>query len=211
MKKVYLSTLILSLYVLTIFSCSKSNEEIDQSASQSDFYESLQGQDYLDYYSTPSIFFNVARVDEEAQTVSGWFVVREGAIYKYETTVEKYSAIDPVIMISRLERLKDIGQATNRSIDLVELVKYYKKTRNAADGDFKFEDTETTPSTSIFFNAYDLQLGNGNCLYCPVSQVSRDENAQLVLKTIGRTVTGAINVPTAREIVQWMNEIDESL
>lgn len=202
--------LLLTICTVAIFSsCSKDNEP-DRSTEQSDFYQNLRGQDYIDYYNTPNVFFNHAKVNESDQTVNGWFVDVEGKLYTYETTLEKFPVIEPIIKINRISKLQDIGQLTDQTIDLNELVDYYKKTRNAANGDFDLGHGDAGAPVSYYFNAYDLQLGNGACLNCPVSQVSRDENAQLVLKAEG-TLNGAIDFPDAREIVEWMKTIDERL
>jgi len=204
-------TLLCSLiFTLALFSSCSQDNEPDRSTEQSDFYENLKGQDYLDYYSTPNVFFNLAKVNEADQTVNGWFIDVEGKLYTYETTVEKFAVIDPIIKINSISKLQDLGVFSSKTIDLEELVEYYKKTRNAANGDFDLGHGDAGANTSYYFNAYDLKLGNGACLNCPVSQVSRDENAQLVLKAEG-TLNGNIDFKDAREIVAWMTEIDESL
>lgn len=208
MKNIFLPALFLSVSILTFFSCG--NEEIDQSTAQSDFYQNLEGQAYIDYYDTPDVFFNFAKVDEETQMIKGWIIPTDGKVYTYEIPVEEFSVTEPILKRIRVERLTDIAVESDRTIDLTEVVDYYKKTRIAADGDFELGHGEPTAATSYYFIAYDLQLGNGACLNCPVSQVSRDEVAQLVLKADG-TLDGALDSSTADKIIEWMTGIDESL
>ena len=63
-----LAVLFLSIFVLSLTSSCNRENEPDRSTEQSDFYENLQGQEYLDYYTTPNVFFNMAQVNESTKS-----------------------------------------------------------------------------------------------------------------------------------------------
>ena len=204
MKNFLLSIFTLSLIIIS--SCAKD----DATNTEPIDYANLTGEQYLSLYTTPDIFFHYARFNENDESVTGWFVDNEGQVYTYDVETEVFDTDGPIIKKSRLSALIEKANLTDRQIDLDDLVEYYKKTRAAASGDFDLGHYDVTATSTTFINAYDLQMGSGDCYNCPTTQVSADENAQIVLKASGRT-NGEIDHPAADEIRAWLNDLDEDM
>lgn len=198
--------LLLPFFALLLFAaCNKQEAPEPQGID----YNNLEGQDYIDNYTTPDIFFSTATKNLESGAISGWYLDIEGKIFTFDYEDSRFPVDGEFFGKNRFRYLTESAVFSGKAIDLVEVVDYYKQTRIAAQGTYETSENDLQNQTIKYYNAYDLLMTIG-CETCPVSAVSEDDIRQVNLKMEGGQ-NGLIDNSVAKSITNWMDTISEQL
>lgn len=203
MKNSYLSTIILAVTIILFTSC-------EQKQISTYVPQVLTGEEYLDNYLTPTVLYSFLQMDEETKAVTGWLINNEGRIFDINLDKNPIELFESEISAIDMGSFLGNGVNTGATVDLDELVSYYKKTRDLNYAEFSFDTEASNLNSTTYILAYDLSYEDQECDSCYSQGSSMTEFRQYLLKAEG-AVNGQIPGNLTREIATWLKDLNSGL
>ena len=171
----------------------------------------LVGQAYIDAYATPDVVFNYVRINETAQTATGWLVTRDAKVYTYNTPSFEVLKKNSIASISQLATIKDAGILNNKSIDLEDMVEQFKRTKQAAATNYIQSNTDANATETVYWVGYDAYVEGCEAGTCPPNSQPSESQVHLILLKSTGAFTGENTSNSAQQVITWMEELNGDL